>query len=77
MAQTDGNGEFGTQAKAGAGFALRHEDAAAQVLTGNIKERFGRLNDRRVDALGVALDEFGDEVVGEFGRLIRGMPGSE
>jgi len=48
MVATDGNGEFRAQAKALAGLALGHEDAAAQRLAGHIQKRRCRLDDRYI-----------------------------
>lgn len=52
--ERDGDGVFGAQAPVATIGILRHEDAAADILAGEIEEEFGRLQDRRL-GMGVTL----------------------
>jgi hypothetical protein len=62
MGAAHGNGEFRPQAQAFAGLALGEEDAAAQVLSGHVEKRLGRLDHRDIDTRRLKRFEHAGEI---------------
>jgi hypothetical protein len=62
VVETDRNGEFRPQAQRLAGFAFGEENTPAQVFTGHVEERIGRLQHGNLDSMRVALGEEIDDV---------------